>query len=263
MNENTPANPSVPPPITNPPQDPRRLPLGDNPEDRQPIDGFISVIESILRQPRRIMHQVRQQNPGMLILKLLLLAIACALIYGLVVGTFSLKDQLWAAPLKIALGLLLAGFICMPSLYIFSALSGSQARLVEIIGLLAGLLGLSTLLLIGFAPVAWIFSQSTQYVPAMGAMHLAFWFISTCFGLRFLHGGFRHLGLKSTAGLKVWMIIFVLVSLQMTTALRPLIGTSDKFLPALTEKKFFLQHWADCMKSPTSGSKTDEVEAKT
>jgi hypothetical protein len=46
----------------------------------------------------------------------------------------------------------------------------------------------------------------------------------------------------------VWVIIFMLVMVQMTTALRPLIGTADTFLP--TKKEFFLAHWADCMSAP-------------
>src|SRR5205823_7993352 len=142
---------------------------------------------------------------------------------GFVVGTFSNGVQLWAAPLKISLGLLISALICLPSLYIFSCLSGSQARLIEVVGLVAGLLLLMTVLLIGFAPVAWVFSQSTGSVVAMGALHLAFWFIATYFGLRFLSAGFSAHEDRSGGGIKVWMIIFVLVMLQMTTAVRPLI----------------------------------------
>ena len=252
--------PPYPPPYVGVQPVPRNPPLGDLPDDRVPISGFTGVIESILRQPRRVMYQLRQAGQGALFLNLLLLALVCSAIYGLVVGTFSLHDQLWAAPLKVVLGLLLSAFICLPSLYIFSALSGSQARLVEVFGMLAGLLALSTILLVGFAPVAWVFSQSTQSVPAMGALHLIFWFISSYFGLRFLYHGLKHLGLRSTSGLAVWMIIFIMVALQMTTTLRPIVGTDKTFLPALTEKKFFLTHWADCLaptNAPTAPAKAD------
>jgi len=153
--------------------------------------------------------------------------------------------QLWAAPLKIAAGVLMSALICLPSLYIFACLSGSQARFADIVGLLAGLLLLSTLLLIGFAPIAWLFSESTQSVAWMGALHLVFWFIAAAFGLRFLFAGFRHSAARSSAGLYTWMIIFLLVVLQMTTALRPIIGTADDLLPK--EKKFFLTHWGEVL----------------
>ena len=49
--------------------------------------------------------------------------------------------------------------------------------------------------------------------------------------------------MKSTAGIRVWTVIYLLVALQMTTALRPLLGKADTFLPP--EKKFFLAHWSD------------------
>jgi len=99
------------------------------------------------------------------------------------------------------------------------------------VGLLVGLLMLMTILLIGFAPVAWLFSQSTDSIPWMGALHTAFWFISTVFGLRFLEAGSVTPRARSNAGLNTWMVIFLLVAVQMTTALRPLSGTADTFLP--------------------------------
>ena len=193
------------------------------------------------------MFQLRQPGSGPLIGGMLLVAVVCSLVYGVVVGTFSMGPQLWAAPVKIAAGLMISALICLPSLYIFTCLSGSQARLAEMCGLLAGLLMLMSILLIGFAPVAWLFSQSTQSVAWMGTLHLLFWLVSTFFGLRFLQAGFSHSQARSQAGLYTWIIIFVLVALQMTTALRPIVGTADTFLP--TEKKFFVAHWGDCLKA--------------
>jgi hypothetical protein len=224
-------------------------PLGTDADERLAIPGFVGAIDAVLRQPRRVFYQLRQPGQGWLIGAMLLIALVCALIYGFVVGTFSGGQQLWAAPTKTAAGLLVSAFICLPSLYIFSCLSGSPARLVEVLGLLAGLLTLMTVLLIGFAPVAWIFSQSTESLVAMGVLHLLFWLVATWFGLRFLYVGFAHLSAKSGGALTVWIIIFVLVQLQMMTALRPIIGTSETFLP--TEKKFFLSHWVDTVDGKT------------
>jgi hypothetical protein len=177
---------------------------------------------------------------------MLIMTGVCAMIYGVVVGTFSRGDQLWMAPVKITLGLLTSTLITLPSLYIFGCLSGSRARVGEMAGLAAGMLLLMTLLLIGFAPVAWLFSESTNSICWMGALHLAFWMIATAFGLRFLAAGFKATQARSSAGLVVWSVIFVLVALQMTAALRPLLGHAETVMP--TEKKFFLKHWVDCAK---------------
>ena len=253
MNSTEPSSYSVPPRITAahfPP--PRRQPLGENPEEREPIATMVGAIDAILRQPRRVMYQLRQPGAGRLILAMLFVAIVCSLVYGLVVGSFSMHAQLWAAPVKIAGGLVVSALICLPSLYIFTCLSGSQARLAEMGGLLTGLLMLMTILLVGFAPVAWLFSQSTESVPWMGALHLLFWGIATFFGLRFLEAGFAHSQARSSAGLNTWIVIFVLVAVQMTTALRPIVGTADTFLPA--ERKFFVSYWSECLNQTPRGS---------
>jgi hypothetical protein len=244
MNDTT--QPTVPPVI--PP--PGSGELGDHPNEREPIHSIANAIDAILRQPRRVMFQLRQTGSGKLIVLMLLLTIMCSLIYGAVVGSFSGGTQWWAAPAKIAAGLFVSAIICLPSLYIFVCLSGSLSKFSEVAGLVAGLLTLMTILLIGFAPVAWLFSQSTESLAWMGALHLIFWFIATVFGLRFLKNGFSHSKARSKAGLNVWIVIFMLVMLQMTTALRPLVGTSNALLP--TEKKFFVTHWSDCLKTRTA-----------
>jgi len=258
MNENNPVPPQIPsaeaaqrlaekittPPPTPPLSGPR--PLGDDPAERVAIPHAFAAIEALLRHPRRLMFQLRQPGAGKLIGGMLFVALVCAAVYGVVAGTFTGGQQLWMAPVKIAAGLFISAAICLPSLYIFTCLSGSQARLAEVCGLLAGLLMLMTILLVGFAPVAWIFSQSTDTLAWMGFLHLVFWFVATLFGVRFMKSGFSHTNAKSHAGLNVWIIIFLLVALQMTTALRPIIGKADTFFP--TEKKFFVGHWLDCMK---------------
>lgn len=244
MNDQNPVPPVIPLPVPPPAVKENRHP-GDDPADRVPILHTLGAIEALLRQPLRLLFQLRQPDAGRLIAQMLLVAFGCSLVYGLVAGTFSGGAQLWAAPVKIAVGLMISAAICLPSLYIFTCLSGSRARLVEVCGLLVGLLMLMTLLLVGFAPVAWIFSQSTESLAWMGTLHLVFWFVATLFGVRFLKHGFAHTEAKSQAGVNVWIIIFLLVALQMTTVLRPIIGKSDTFFPA--EKKFFVGHWLECL----------------
>ena len=244
MNDSHSTPPALPASAASP--GPSSPPLGANPDEQIPIPNMVGVIEAILREPRRVMFQLRRPGSGRLIAAMLAVSVACGLIYGLIAGTFSGGTQLWAAPIKVACGLLVSALICLPSLYIFSCLSGSQARLGEVSGLVAGLLLLMTILLIGFAPVAWVFSQSTESVAAMGALHLAFWCIATLFGLRFLSAAFAHYRLSGD-GLKVWIVIFLLVMLQMTAALRPIIGTADTVLPQ--QKQFFISHWVNCLKT--------------
>ena len=226
-------------------------PLHPDPEDSQPIVGVSGLLEALLRRPRQLWQQLgHARSPG-LMLGLLTLTLVATLLYGVVVGSFSGGTQWWAAPLKVTVGLLACGLLCLPSLYVFACLSGARVGLLDAVGLVVGLLALFSVLLMSFAPVAWIFSESTQSVAAMGALHLLFCLTAIAFGVRFLHQGLVHRGAPSSAALAVWSVLFVLVMLQMMTALRPLVGTADTLLPV--EKRFFLQHWVKTL-NPDSGN---------
>lgn len=134
-----------------------------------------------------------------------------------------------------------SALICLPSLYIFTCLSGAEVRLGPLCGVLLATLSLNALLLIGFAPVAWVFSQSTDSVAFMGTLHLLFWSVSMIFALRLLSAQMVFLGSAERGYIRLWFVVFILVCLQMTTALRPFLGQSETLLP--TRKLFFLSHW--------------------
>jgi hypothetical protein len=229
----------------NPTTPPVLPPVPESPAELRPVSSTTEAFEAMLRQPQRLLHQLRGPGAARAIQLLAGITLVGALGYGLVIGSFSGAEQWWAAPLKVAAGLTLSALICLPSLYIFAGLSGSTASFREIVGLVASTTALMAVLLAGFAPVAWVFSQSTESVVTMGFLHLAFWAVALGFAFRLLHAGFAGPG-RQTAGINVWMVIFLLVMLQMTTALRPLVGRSDTLLP--TQKRFFLGHWSECIR---------------
>ena len=198
------------------------------------------VIETLLKYPGRIIHELQNNWRAALPAWLFLIVLLGMASYGLVVGSFSGGAQIWIAPAKIVIGTSLSILICLPSLYIFMLLSGLEARLRTVIGVFLASMGLSTLILIGFAPVAWIFSQSTDSVGFIAALHIALWVIGILFGLRMIQTMGRLLGVSRRANLKLWSLIFIVVCLQMMTTLRPIIGKSEHFLPG--ERKFFLAH---------------------
>jgi len=208
------------------------------------------VIEALLKFPGRIIHELQNNWRAALPLWLLSLALLGMLAYGVVVGSFSGGTQLWMAPAKIAMGTILSILICLPSLYIFACLSGIDAQLRTVTGVLFAAVSLSALLLIGFAPVAWIFSQSTESVAFMAALHIGLWAIAIMFGLRLLEAMGHLLGGSVRSHLKFWSVIFIVVCLQMMTTLRPIVGTSDRFLPI--KKKFFLTHWAETLRDESA-----------
>jgi len=214
-----------------------------------PVSGILGTLDALLRRPRDLCHHFGSPRSIGLIGVLVFIALLTTALYGLVVGSFSGGMQWWAVPLKLAGGLVLCGVICLPSLYVFACLAGATVRLADVAGLVAGLVALLGILLVSFAPVAWVFSQSTNSVAAMGTLHLVFWLIATLFGVLFLRRGLARLGALSRGASDVWSVLLVLVMLQMMTALRPLVGTAQTLLP--TEKRFFLQHWGMCLEQNT------------
>ncbi|MCX8238470.1 MAG: hypothetical protein OSB05_06585 [Akkermansiaceae bacterium] len=99
----------------------------------------------------------------------------------------------------------------------------------EIIQGMAGSLALIASLLLGFTQVLWVFSQSTTSETFFGFLVLATWLIALFFGTGFLLKMFAQTGTPQTAPLRIWIGIFLLVTLQISTSLRPLIGRSDSF----------------------------------
>ena len=207
--------------------------------------GVVSAAEALLRVPGRVLFEMRNGGSGRLAASFAALAAVCYLAYGLTAGMFSGGAQIWAAPLKVVVGVTLSALICYPSLVVFTLLSGSDTTLGEVAVLLAGTVALGGLLLLGLGPVSWVFSQSTESVAFIGGLHLVFWGIALQVGLRFLGGatGFLHGG--RGRHLLVWGAIFAVVSLQMATTLRPIVGTADHLLDS--EKKFFLAHWSETL----------------
>lgn len=206
--------------------------------------GPIAVLEALLKFPGRIIYQLFQADGGKLIPALLVIPLVGVALYGAVVGSFTLGTQLLIAPAKLLLGLALAFVICFPSLYIFTALDGIDARPRTIAGGLLAALGVAALLLIGFSPVAWIFSQSTDSTGFVATLDLLFWVIAFGFGARLLRSMMNYAGSGATH-LRIWIVIFFLVCFQLTATLRPIIAPSAHFFPR--EKKFFLTHWFEVL----------------
>ncbi len=224
-------------------------------EPMPPGASPILIIEALLKHPGRIIHELQFNWRGSLASWLLLFALMGMALYGVAVGSFSGGAQMWIAPAKLALGTLLSVFICLPSLYIFACLGGVDTRLRSASGILFAAVALGALLLIGFAPVAWIFSQSSDSIAFMGALHLALWSIGIYFGLRLVDGMSRMVSGAARGHLKLWGLIFVVVCLQMTTTLRPIIAPSKTFFP--TEKKFFIANWFESMNGTTQEPKKE------
>lgn len=229
--------------------DPSSLPADAAPAPEPPEPPNPNLVDLLLRHPEVMLGRFDGPQGRGILAWLAAIALVSYAAYGLVVGSFAGGMQWWAAPLKLLLGISLCGLICFPSLYILVCLSGARARLPQVAGILLSLLALSGVFLAGFAPVAWIFSQSSNFVSFIAPVHFMVWFIAIFASTRMLRLGLRHWSARRTEWTGLWILVLVVTVLQMVTVLRPIVGSSTRLLEP--ERQFFLQHWSKTLEHDT------------
>ena len=241
--------------------------MTDNIDNPEPITrthktlfapGVLGVIEGLLKNPASLLQSFLRNERKTLAMHLIIIALITSASFGLVLGSYSGHEQWWWAPIKISGGLMLSALLCLPSLYVFGCLAGLPIRPGSASALLLSLSALCGLILLGFAPVAWIFTQSTSSLPLVGFIIIAMWLVAVSFGVGFVRQIAQMLGANNVQHLRLWLAIFLVVTLQMSTTLRPIIGRSNTVLPR--ERVFFIEHWWNNFNSAARSSTSNSTE---
>jgi hypothetical protein len=211
----------------------------------EPIEGHgpFAIVEALLKSPASVLHEIESGRGAAFRLSAVL--VVTMILTGLVMAAFSGGMQLLWVPLRLAVGIFFCALICLPSLHIISCLAGAEQSLKQTWSALLMGLALMGILLVGFAPVSWVFAQATSSVAFMGALHLAFLGLSCAFGLGLVNRALSAMNRRAIPGLGLWHFLFMLVLLQMTTTLRPLVGPFDGVL--FHDRMFFLAHWIETL----------------
>lgn len=210
--------------------------------ERMENPTLVGLADALLKSPANVVYQLNHSRASLV--RFVLLVVGSLMLTGVVVASFSGGYQYLAVPLKLAFGFVFGAALCLPSLYIFSCLSGTQHTLRNVTAALLMGMGVQGLLLIGFAPIAWIFSQSTSSPSFMGFLYLIMLLVSAGFGLGLTGRVLAATGDRARV-LWIWNMMFIVVMLQLTTNLRPIVGQFDGI--KLGEKEFFLSHWSRSM----------------
>jgi len=239
---------------------------GDNAVDMMtppPLPGSEPVVvenplAALLKAPAQLAG-IMARNEGLF--RTGLLFMLCALVFhavfGFAIGLFSGWGIGLMAAVKAPMIAFFALLLCFPSLYVFSSVNGVPLTLSQTFMLGSSCLAMIGLLLIGLAPVAWLFAVSTESLPFMVLLVTAIWFVSLSFSIRFVNKLKTGTLIRRTGGIGVWFVILALVTLQMTTCLRPLLGKPDPARGWFTsEKKFFLSHYGSTLDEPASPAKS-------
>ena len=214
-----------------------------NPDAGPEIQG--SLLAALLKSPAQIMKNIEADEAlwrrgALLWWWGLVFHAGFGFTLGLFGGWAAALMALGKAPLIAVCSLVL----CLPSLYVFSSVGGMPLTLSQTFALSGGALAMTGILLVGLAPVTWLFSVSTKSVGFIVVLNLFVWIIAIGFATRFLDQLRVTTRLGRTLGLKWWLAVYLLVTLQMVTTLRPLLEK-----PAsgwwVAGKKFFLIYFGE------------------
>ena len=211
-------------------------------------NGQGNALGSLLRSPQRLIEAIARDEgltPASVIL--LLWGLVFHALYGLAMSLFGGWEVAIMGAAKAPLIAVCSILLCMPSLYVFASVGGLPISVSQAFALASCVVAMVGLLLLGLTPVAWLFSVSTNSLGFTVLLNAVTWFVAVGFAFRF-SGQLRTSGrFPSTAGLKWWLVVYVLVSLQMATTMRPLLTKPDDGWWT-AKKQFFLAHLVDSFK---------------
>ncbi|GEM_PF-1543809 len=253
--------PDPAPPAPDPPPPPRHIdwavppaPTAGHPLDRDVFDAsrlrggplrLLLVVDALLKEPGSVYRRIwNGQDAGLFAGSIFFMSLAFSVVYGALMGSFGGPTQALYAAIKFPLVLLGSMAICLPSFYVFSSILGSKLSIRQTTLLVLCITGPTATLLMGFAPIAWFFTISTESGPFMAGLHIVMVGIATTFGVGSLQRARHYLlhlsGNRAEAGLgllAVWVIVYLAVLCQMSTYLRPLLAPGPFFTG---EKELFL-----------------------
>lgn len=164
-----------------------------------------------------------------------------AMVYGLAAGFFQGGTSLLVAMVKAPLVLAVSVLLCVPSLYITSALLGAHLSGRRFWLAVSGFAGMIGILMLGLVPIVWLFSVSSRSLGFVTVLHALLWMLIVGFSSRFLSLALRESGAQSPPIL--WVLLFVVVSFQVATVFRPMLWIGPEARLFQTEKLFFLEHF--------------------
>ncbi len=227
--------PMMPPPVPTaapPPSDPE----ADARYQRNELGALLKAPQWLIVQidsDRALVHRA---------LRMTLWGLVFHAIFGLALGLFGGWSTAGMAAAKTPLIALCSLLLCFPSLYVFGCIGGLPLSLPQAAAIAGALVAVTGLLLLALAPVAWLFAVSTNNLAFVVLLTLLIWLVASGFARAFLDRLKSSVRLKRLAGLNWWLLIYLLVTWQMTTFLRPLLGPAAEGWWT-SEKMFFLVHF--------------------
>jgi hypothetical protein len=167
--------------------------------------------------------------------RLLVCGLVCGLSYGAVMGGFGgvSGERLWQvvfSAVKVPLLLLVTFALSLPSFFVLNTLLGVRADFARALRALVATQAALTVVLLSLAPYTTVWYVSSAHYEAAILFNGLMFGVASFAGQWLLRGYYRPLIARNARHrvlLRVWLVIYVFVGVQMGWVLRPFIGQPD------------------------------------
>ncbi|NEP02324.1 MAG: actin-binding WH2 domain-containing protein [Symploca sp. SIO2E9] len=204
-------------------------------EENNLLSLSVYFLDYILRAQTALFEQIHtQQGLPRIIASMSILCALLSGLYGLTMGLDHSIFQSISAAIKLPILFMITGIICLPSLYIFNVLLGQKFRFLQTVALMSMTLATTTILLASLAPIAFFFSLTTQEYNFLQLMHMAIFGLCGVYGVQYLYRGCSYIAFRMNQPLnnlllRIWIIVYALVGMQLGWRLRPFVGEPGPF----------------------------------
>ena len=207
-------------------------------------------VTGLLRDPGTFVVTAKETGGfGKLVGFLILLTLVGTALFGAALGSFVDGRVALLDAVKMS-GISVFSFaLCYPTMYVFACISGSTLSPLRLLGV--GLVSMATLgcLLAALAPILWLFAVSTEAVGFIVVFACVLGGVALAFAYRPIAGAVGKGIAATSAGFKVWFVLFIVVALQAITLVRPMLE------PVGAERNpvgkcFFIRHFARTLTEP-------------
>jgi hypothetical protein len=186
-----------------------------------------SIIERIFRNRNEFFSEIREGIDLQGKMRSLVISSICFFaLYGAVMGSTHSLWQTMSSAIKLPILFLATLFVCVPSLYFFSLLFGSNQSLNQNLAVILTAICVTSVLLLSCAPIILFFILTTRQYQFFKLLNVTIFAISGLLGVVFLYQGMKIVsGANMRKGvLLFWMFVYAFVGSQMAWTIRPFIG---------------------------------------
>jgi hypothetical protein len=198
--------------------------------------NHFAVMMSFLRDRQQFLQdiykEVKLENK---IVSLLICSSVFLALYGAIIGSFSGGWQIAASAIKLPALYLITLLICLPTLYFFEVILGSNRSFGQYLTLLLASMSMISVMLFGFAPITLFFRLSINEYQFFKLLNVAIFALTGIIGINFFYRGMLFLNSQdskkpnqNTSLVKAWLFLYGFVGSQMGWTLRPFFGDHNQ-----------------------------------